>query len=358
MKEYAETPTQAAPAETAKPKPANRSLTGRIRGVIADALAAHPAFSIYIAILTICFAKALYDLIAFALHSDVFSHILLIPFISLYLAFQRKDHGPSTTDHRPTAPPTHRRTAPPLPRPLAFIPFTLGLAALVAFFLLRPSLISNPSSVIPNPSSVIPNPSSAIPSPTALALTTSAFLCFVWAGAIYFLDRGTLRRNVFPFSFLVFMVPFPVFVTDWLEIFLQHGSAVAADFCLRLSGLPFLRDGQVFKVPGIVIKVAQECSGIRSSLVLFITSLLAAYLFLDKNWKRMVFVFAVLPLGILRNGFRIMTISLLCAYISPQMIDSPIHHQGGPIFFVLSLIPLFLLLWVLRGRKKWRPQDN
>jgi hypothetical protein len=30
------------------------------------------------------------------------------------------------------------------------------------------------------------------------------------------------------------------------------------------------------------------------------------------------------------------------------MIDSVIHHQGGPLFFVLSLGPMFLLLWWLR----------
>jgi hypothetical protein len=30
------------------------------------------------------------------------------------------------------------------------------------------------------------------------------------------------------------------------------------------------------------------------------------------------------------------------------MIDSPIHHKGGPLFFALSLIPLYLLLWWLR----------
>jgi hypothetical protein len=32
----------------------------------------------------------------------------------------------------------------------------------------------------------------------------------------------------------------------------------------------------------------------------------------------------------------------------PQMIHSPIHTQGGPVFFVLSLIPFLLLLWWLR----------
>jgi hypothetical protein len=30
------------------------------------------------------------------------------------------------------------------------------------------------------------------------------------------------------------------------------------------------------------------------------------------------------------------------------MIDSPIHHRGGPWFFMISLIPLFILLLVFR----------
>jgi hypothetical protein len=34
------------------------------------------------------------------------------------------------------------------------------------------------------------------------------------------------------------------------------------------------------------------------------------------------------------------------------MIDSPIHHRGGPIFFALSLVPLFLVAWWLwRGER-------
>ena len=41
-------------------------------------------------------------------------------------------------------------------------------------------------------------------------------------------------------------------------------------------------------------------------------------------------------------------IGLLCVEVGPQMIHSVIHHRGGPLFFALSLIPLFLLLWWLR----------
>jgi len=96
--------------------------------------------------------------------------------------------------------------------------------------------------------------------------------------------------------------------------------------------------------------VAKECSGIRSSLVLVITSLLAANMFLRTTWRRALLVVAVIPLGLLRNGLRILVISLLCVHIGPEMINSVIHRRGGPLFFVASLIPLFVLLWWLRRR--------
>jgi len=82
--------------------------------------------------------------------------------------------------------------------------------------------------------------------------------------------------------------------------------------------------------------------------VLFITSLVAGGLFLRSPWRRAVLTLAVLPLALLRNGFRVFTIGQLCVRIGPQMIHSPIHKQGGPLFFALSLIPFFLLLLWLR----------
>jgi hypothetical protein len=34
-------------------------------------------------------------------------------------------------------------------------------------------------------------------------------------------------------------------------------------------------------------------------------------------------------------------------HIGPQMINSYIHRHGGPIFFILSLVPFLLLLLLL-----------
>ena len=131
----------------------------------------------------------------------------------------------------------------------------------------------------------------------------------------------------------------------------MRASADVAAWFLRLSGTPLLRNGQTLVLPGAVLWVAQECSGIRSSWVLFITSLLASHLFLASPWRRFVLVAFVIPLGIVRNGFRILVIGLLCVHVGPHMIDSQLHHQGGPLFFALSLGPFFLFLWWLRRRE-------
>ena len=276
------------------------------------------SFGLAIAGLALCFGLPLYDLVRFAGGSKLYSYILLIPFISAYLVWMKKDNLPSV--FRPV-------------RGAAAGFLTAGAVVLVAYWLVfRPRL-----------------------EPVAdeyLAVMMISFLLFFAGIYCLFLGRDILRTTAFPLGFLIFMVPIPMVAIHEIDSFLQYGSAAVAQIFFKTAGTPFLQDGLVFQLPDITIQIAPECSGIHSSLVLFITSLLAGYLFLRTPWKRAVFVLAVLPLGILRNGFRVFTISELCVHIGPQMIDSPIHHKGGPIFFILSLIPLFILLIVLQKSEK------
>ena len=157
---------------------------------------------------------------------------------------------------------------------------------------------------------------------------------------------------IFPVTILLFAIPLPDAVVIEFERALMIASAEAADLLFSLAGTSVYRDGQVFQLPGFTLEVAQECSGIRSSWVLLITSLLISHLFLQSNWRRAVVVAAVIPLGILRNGFRVLVIGLLCDNYGPHMIDSFVHQRGGPVFFGLSLLPLFALLWWLRRREQ------
>jgi len=181
-----------------------------------------------------------------------------------------------------------------------------------------------------------------------LTLQILALVAGLNALAVAQLGGVFMRQLVFPAAFLVFAAPIPTSGVQAIEVGLQHASATASGWLFSLTGASYLQQGLVFQLPNITLEVAPECSGIRSTLVLFITSLIAGYLFLRRPWQRAAFTALVIPLGIARNAARIVTIGWLCIERGPEMIDSAIHRRGGPVFFALSLVPLFLLLFGFR----------
>jgi len=75
------------------------------------------------------------------------------------------------------------------------------------------------------------------------------------------------------------------------------------------------RDGVVIALPTVTIEIAQECSGIRSSLILVIAGLVLGHLFLGKTWAKFVLVALLVPLTIAKNALRIFTLSTLGMYV-------------------------------------------
>jgi exosortase len=112
--------------------------------------------------------------------------------------------------------------------------------------------------------------------------------------------------------------------------------------------MPVLRDACVFHLPGISIEVAPQCSGIRSSLALVITCVLAGHMFLETTWKKALLVLAVLPITMLKNGIRIVTLSVLAVYVDRGFLESSLHRDGGILFFILALLLMAPILFVLR----------
>lgn len=186
----------------------------------------------------------------------------------------------------------------------------------------------------------------------ALTFSTLSWVSFLFAVLTLGLGPRALAALRFPLGFLLLMVPIPELALDGIETGLQHASAEVASWFFSAAAIPNLRDGLVFRLPGITIEVAQECSGVRSTLVLFVTSLVAGHLFLAKTANRLMVTLATVVLGVLRNGFRILVIAWLCVEQGPHMIHSPIHKQGGPIFFAIALIPLGLLFVLLMRRER------
>jgi exosortase len=190
-------------------------------------------------------------------------------------------------------------------------------------------------------------------SPDQLSMTILALLLMCWGIFLSCFGVTLFRKVSFGLVFLLFMVPLPSFLLVAIVRFLQRSSAEATDLLFSALSVPVFRQGFVFSLSNFTIHVAEECSGIRSALSLFIISLVVGHFLLRAAWTKMGLVAIVVPLAIAKNAFRIVGLSLLANYVDPTFItDSLVHRSGGIPLFLLSLVGLLSLAWLLRRFEK------
>jgi exosortase len=181
-----------------------------------------------------------------------------------------------------------------------------------------------------------------------MAVVALGLMAFWVAAFLVCYGPTSARAAMFYLGLLICIVPLPAVCITAITLALQKASADVTEVLFRMTGVPLLRDGFVFYLPGQAIEVAKECSGIRSSLSMVILVSVLAHEALRSNWRRLVLVAFVLPITVLKNGVRIVTLTLLAIYVDPSFLTGRLHHEGGIVFFLLGLAMLLPVLVLLR----------
>jgi exosortase len=191
-------------------------------------------------------------------------------------------------------------------------------------------------------------------------LSVSMLAIVVWWIGSFVLCFGShvAQRFLFSLCFLFWLVPIPAPALTKMISFWQQGSAISASMLFSAVGVPVAQDGIVLSIPGLTLQVAQECSSVRSSLMLIVTSMVLAHLFLRSFWRKTAVVLTAIPLSIAKNGVRIFTIAMLGTRVDPGFLHGDFHHHGGIVFFLLALFAVLLLLWLLNRRESSLSRDQ
>ena len=182
-----------------------------------------------------------------------------------------------------------------------------------------------------------------------LALGLAVYLV---GGFLCFLGFEALKKAAFPLFMLVFTIPIPDLLLKKITLFLQNESFAVSAWILDRLGLFPIREGFILTLPDIKIEVAEQCSGIRSTLVLFILSVLSGYYCLGTYAARAVLVVFSIFWAPLKNGLRIATLTVLSIYWDKRIMQGPLHTSGGIPFFLLSMVFLLLAILVLYKLEK------
>ena len=169
------------------------------------------------------------------------------------------------------------------------------------------------------------------------------------------------KRALFPLFFLFWIVPIPQLVLNPVVRLLQQGSVAVANLFFTVAGVPVAQEGTRITIPGLSLEVARECSSIRSSLMLVVTTMVLAQLLLRSPWRKALVIALAVPLSVVKNGLRIFVLAQLGTRVDPAFLTGKLHHQGGIIYFLLAMMLIFFALWVARlgePRTELRPDHS
>ena len=181
-----------------------------------------------------------------------------------------------------------------------------------------------------------------------LFLSRTSLLVLMAGLVIFFLGWQYFRAVLFPWAFLLLMIPIPSILFNQITFPLQLLASKVASDVLPLAGVPVLREGNVIGLPLMQLEVAEACSGIRSLLSLATLTIIYGYLMETRIWIRVLLALASVPIAVAANSFRIVGTGLLVQYWDPEKAEGFFHLFSGWLIFVMSLAMLFALHKLLR----------
>jgi exosortase len=179
-------------------------------------------------------------------------------------------------------------------------------------------------------------------------LSRVAMLLCITGLVIYLGGKILFRELWFPLLYLGFMIPLPYVIYYRLTFPLQQLASFSAFHTMQWLGIPGLREGNILHFSGYSLEVIEACSGLRSIMVLMALGALVAYSIAAPKWWRLFLFVATIPIAVLANVLRLVIIAALGIFWSPETAKSFLHEGSGMLVFLSGLFMLLMLAGALQ----------
>ncbi len=264
-----------------------------------------PMLVVFVAAFSFLYWEVIYEMVMVWNNDENYSHGLLIPFISAYLLYQRKDE---------------------LNR-VQIKPAAVGIPVLLAGICLL--ILGNLSNEY---------------------FTSRLSMLVVLAGMVLFVfGMQCFRLMMFPFVYLLFMIPLPYIIYDSVAFPLKLFVTKVSVSFLDMLGILVLSEGNIIHLEDITLEVADACSGIRSIISLMALSTALAFFTQKGRLKKIVFILLAIPIAIAVNAMRVIGTGILANKYGSVVAEGFFHEFAGLVIFG-SAIALLILSAVVMNK--------
>lgn len=259
-----------------------------------------------IATLAVIFWSPILRLVANWLTRPEYSHGLVIPLVSGYLVWQRRD----------------------LLERIRFEGSWAGVAIVVAGTLLW--LVGELSAIY--------------------AVTQFALVVVIGGLVLSLVGAAGFRPLFVPILLLFLMIPLPRFLYENFSSKMQLVSSELGVAMLRLAGVSVYLEGNVIDLGHFSMQVVEACDGLRYLFPMMTLALVIAYFFKGTLWQKALIFFLSIPITIGMNSLRIAMIGLFADFGNTSLAEGMLHDLQGWVLFMISaaLLLAFIKLMTMR----------
>ena len=175
----------------------------------------------------------------------------------------------------------------------------------------------------------------------AVAVVSRAMIVTSLIGLVLLnFGNAVFRIIAFPLIFLVFMVPMPDTIYGLVAFPLQLFATDVSAFIIRNLSIPVFQEGNMLYFTQTQLEVAEACSGLRSMMAFIMLSCLFAYM-MKSNWRwRLIIVVSAIPLALFANIVRVTGTGILANFYGEKVARGFLHDFSGLAVFAFGFILL------------------
>ena len=179
-----------------------------------------------------------------------------------------------------------------------------------------------------------------------------SFVIVLYGLLLFCFGKEISKNLIFPVFFLLAMIPLPLVLIGTLTVKLKLFVAQTATFVLNNIGFPSIRDGSMIRMPNSHIIVAAPCSGLRSLIALITLGVLFSFASKVSYFKKSVIFLSSIPIALATNIVRIIMLAVVNDLYGEKATMGFFHDFTGFVMFGIAFIALYNVSHALDRQKE------